>query len=95
MDTNTLIKIYVDDLCCFSETIGRHLLIIEYILQILLKHGLTAKLNKLHFGLTEINFLGHIITGNNIIIDPKKNDAILNYPPREVSDKYNDGLEFV
>ena len=49
-------------------------------LQCLREHKLYAKLSKCSFFQLEIHYLGHVITGDGISIDPTKIEAILEWP---------------
>jgi transposase InsO family protein len=77
--------VYLDDLLVYSRTPQEHLVHLKLVLQRLREHQLYAKLSKCAFGLGEMPFLGHIISGGGIRMDPAKVDAILKWPtPRSV-----------
>ena len=46
-------------------------------LQVLKEKKLYAKLSKCDFRLKKVNFLGHVISGGGIAVDPSKVDALL------------------
>ena len=55
-------------------------------LKLLMKHKLYARLNKCDFYKDNIHYLGHIILDEGISVDPKKIEAIMNWPtPRNVT----------
>ncbi|XP_075521495.1 uncharacterized protein LOC142554710 [Primulina tabacum] len=56
------------------------------VLQTLKENQLYAKLSKCDFWLEKVTFLGHIISGNGLEVDPKKIDAIMQWrqPSNEV-----------
>jgi hypothetical protein len=57
------------------------------VLQVLREHNLYAKLSKCDFYQKQIHYLGHIISKEGIYVDPKKIEAIMNWPtPRNVMD---------
>ena len=59
----------------------------ETVLRILRKHKLYAKTTKCEFGKIQIEFLGHIVSHNGIAPDPKKLEAIVQWPvPETVRD---------
>ncbi|GKG02330.1 putative reverse transcriptase domain-containing protein, partial [Tanacetum coccineum] len=55
----------------------------------MLKKGkLYAKFSKCEFWLREVQFLGHVINGNGIHVDPRKIEAVKNWKaPRAPSEK--------
>ena len=56
-------------------------------LQILRDHQLFAKFSKCEFWLKKIQFLGHIISGEGIAVDPAKVEAVMKWEePRTVSE---------
>lgn len=78
---------YVDDLLIFSESPDVHLRHLRLIFEKFRVGGVTIKLRKSQFARPEVNFLGHIISGDGISIDPKRFDAIKNFPkPRNVKE---------
>ena len=46
-------------------------------LQVLKERQLYAKLSKCEFWLERVSFLGHVISGESIDVDPSKVDAVL------------------
>ena len=57
---------YLDDICVFNDTWENHLKSLNDIFEIIEKHNLTIKPNKLEIGMKEITFLGHKISNNTI-----------------------------
>ena len=53
--------VYLDDLIIFSESWEEHLTHIQMVLKQLHQVGLTAKARKCEFGVSECNYLGHIV----------------------------------
>ena len=49
------------------------------VLQILKDHQLYAKLNKCEFLLSEVRFLGHVVSASSISIDPEKVEPIMSW----------------
>ncbi|KAJ8755156.1 hypothetical protein K2173_018954 [Erythroxylum novogranatense] len=57
------------------------------VLQIMRERQLYAKFTKCEFWLDEVVFLGHIVTGEGIQVDPRKVEAVLHWEaPRNVSE---------
>ena len=52
---------------------------LRFVLQVLKEKKLYAKLSKCEFWLHEVSFLGHVISGSGIIVDPSKVDAVLQW----------------
>jgi hypothetical protein len=69
--------VFFDDILIYSPTWTSHLKHIEQILYLLLTHQFYAKLSKCHFGVTSVDYLGHIISAQGVKADPAKVQAIL------------------
>lgn len=50
------------------------------VLEILQSHTLYAKMSKCTFGVREIEYLGHVISGDGVKTDPTKVAAMLEWP---------------
>ena len=50
------------------------------VLTILLENKLYAKRSKCVFGCVEMEYLGHLISGQGVRIDPKKTEAMWQWP---------------
>ena len=73
---------YIDDMLIHGgETEEKHQKPVEYILQKCLDDGLAINLEKSEFHQNEVNFLGHIINGQRIRIQPSKVNVILEWQP--------------
>ena len=56
-------------------------------LQVLKENKLYAKLSKCEFWLKKVSFLGHVISGGGIAVDPSKVDAVLQWEtPKSVTE---------
>jgi len=53
---------------------------VSKVLLVLSKAGLTLNRDKCKFGLSEVNFLGHVIGASGIKADPEKISATASYP---------------
>ena len=59
----------------------------KIVLQVLKKKKLYAKLSKCEFWLSEVSFLGHIISGSGIAVDPSKVNAVSQWEtPKSVTE---------
>lgn len=81
------VVVYMDDILIFTETLEEHRKIVLQVLQRLKEHDLYAKPEKCTFEAESIEFLGLIISHNEIRMDPVKVDGVANWPlPRNVKD---------
>ena len=72
--------VYLDDILIFSKTREEHVLHVNRVLDILKKEKLFLKMSKCEFGKTSLVYLGHIVGGGELRIDPSKVEAIMNWP---------------
>lgn len=79
------IKIYVDDILIFARSIEEHDKILKIALAICIKNNIKLNKNKCKFGITEIKYMGHILTSSGIKPDEEKIKAIEFYktPPNK------------
>eukprot|EP00253_Pinus_taeda_P025207 PITA_25207 len=64
--------VYLDDILIFSKMWEEHLKHVKKTLDILKREKLYVKLSKCEFGKTSLNYLGHIVGGGELKIDPLK-----------------------
>ena len=77
---NDFVIIYPDDILIFSKTWEEHLKHVKKTLDALKTEKLYVKLSKSEFGKTSLNYLGHIVGGGELKIDPSKVAVIVNWP---------------
>ncbi|GFU77735.1 retrovirus-related Pol polyprotein from transposon 17.6 [Trichonephila clavipes] len=75
--------VYLDDILCYSENAEEHRSHLRTIFQRLSSYGLKLNISKCVFGVTELNFLGHLITPDGIKPLPDKVQAVLDYKQPE------------
>ncbi|GJW72415.1 putative reverse transcriptase domain-containing protein [Tanacetum coccineum] len=68
-----------DDILIYSKTQEEHVEHLRLVLELLKKEKLYAKFSKCEFWLREVQFLGHVINGNGIHVDPSKIEAVKNW----------------
>ena len=68
--------VFVDDILIYSPDEGTHEAHLRTVVQLLRSHQLYAKLEKCEFWLTEVRFLGHVVSGDGVFVDPSKIDAV-------------------
>lgn len=79
-EMDTFVIIYLDDILVFSPNEEQHLIDLERVLQKLRENKLYAKLPKCEFFKSEVGFLGHIVSGKGISVDPAKVKAVVDWP---------------
>ena len=79
--------IYLDDIIIFSRTPNDHITRLEGVLEKLAKAGLKLKPSKCEFFRSSLKYLGHIVSKDGIATDPRKIEAIHNWPrPKTVTE---------
>ena len=53
---------------------------LRYVLQTLREHQLYAKFSKCEFWLDQVAFLGHVVSKDGIQVDPRKIEAVIDWP---------------
>ena len=77
--------VFIDDILIYSPSKEEPESHLRIILQLLREHRLYGKLSKCDFWLSEVKFLGHVISEAGVTVDPEKIEAVLNWQrPRNV-----------
>ena len=71
--------VFIDDSLVYSKNDDEHVQHLRIVLQILREKQLYVKFSKCEFWLREVVFLGHVVSGAGIFVDPKKVEAILKW----------------
>ncbi|KAJ3689395.1 hypothetical protein LUZ61_018559 [Rhynchospora tenuis] len=74
------VLVFFDDILIYSKTMSDHVVHVEKALQVLADNRLFAKLSKCEFGVSHIEYLGHIISEEGVATDPHKIDSMINWP---------------
>ncbi|PIL28861.1 hypothetical protein GSI_08907 [Ganoderma sinense ZZ0214-1] len=72
--------VYLDDIVIWSQSLDEHRRNVETVLQALREASLFCSDKKTDLFLTELHFLGHIVSSAGIQADPSKVEKILNWP---------------
>jgi hypothetical protein len=79
--------VFIDDILIYSRNEQEHEEHLRIVLQILREQKLYAKFSKCDFYKDKIQYLGHVISKEGIVVDPEKIQAIMDWPiPKYVSD---------
>ncbi|GKE35868.1 putative reverse transcriptase domain-containing protein [Tanacetum coccineum] len=78
---------FIDDILIYSKTREEHVEHLRLVLELLRKEKLYAKFSKFEFWLREVQFLGHVINGNGIHVDPSKIEVVKNWKAPRTSSK--------
>lgn len=73
--------IYLDDIIIFGRTEEEHFKNLQLVFETLEKANVKIQLDKCEFLKTEVEFLGFIVSAEGIKTNPKKVEAIANFPP--------------
>lgn len=74
------VVVYLDDILIFSRSLEEHKAQVREVLLRLQQHGLYPHVGKSYWGVSTVEYLGHIISYNCVEPDPKKVEAICKWP---------------
>ena len=74
------ILVFFDDILVYSPSLEAHLIHLQTTLEILQQHQFFAKESKCSFGVSKVEYLGHIVSAEGVAVDPSKITAILEWP---------------
>ena len=77
------IVVYLDDILIYSKNEEEHAEHLRLVLEKLREHRLYAKFSKCEFWLPEVTYLGHVISGKGIAINPERVQDVLDWTPPE------------
>ena len=67
----------MDDILIYSPSEWEHEYHLKIMLQLLRDHQLYAKFSKYESWLTEVRFLGHVVSASGVSVDPEKVEAVI------------------
>ena len=72
--------VFIDDILIYSKTKEEHEQHLRLTLQVLRQHQLYAKFSKCEFWLRSVTLLGHVVSNQGVEVDPRKTEAVKNWP---------------
>ncbi|GJU89085.1 ty3-gypsy retrotransposon protein [Tanacetum coccineum] len=72
--------VFFDDILIYSANLAAHLEHLHCVFQCLQDNHFYVKESKCVFGATTLEYLGHIISGHDVEMDPKKISAVVDWP---------------
>ncbi|PNX92555.1 retrotransposon-related protein, partial [Trifolium pratense] len=79
------VLVFFDDILVYSKSEKEHLGHLKVVLAVLKSHCFVANQNKCKFGCTQVDYLGHVISGEGVAVDPDKIKCVLEWPePKNV-----------
>ena len=76
---DNFVVIFIDDILIYSKNQEEHKEHLNIMLEILRKHQLYANFSKCDFFKTKIQYLGHVILVEGIVVDPKKITKVMEW----------------
>ena len=73
------INIFIDDILVYSPNVEEHTQYLTLVLQRLREEQLYAKFSKCEFWFTQIGFLSHAVSGDDISVDPEKTEVVMDW----------------
>nr|CAD40483.1 OSJNBa0067G20.3 [Oryza sativa Japonica Group]CAE03320.2 OSJNBa0032I19.14 [Oryza sativa Japonica Group] len=73
------VVVFIDDILVYSQSEEDHQQHLRLVLGKLREHQLYAKLRKCEFCLSEVKFLGHVISAKGVAVDPKTVTAVTDW----------------
>src|SRR4051812_37961475 len=81
------VVVFIDDILVFSKNEQEHEAHLHLVLEKLREHQLYAKFSKCEFWLKEVGFLGHVVSGEGVAVDPSMVSTVTEWEtPASVGD---------
>jgi len=87
--------VFIDDILIYSPSKEEHEVHLKVVLQTLQEHKLYAKFSKCEFWLSQVVFLGHVISTEGISVDLAKIMVVKNWKQPQIVKKIKSFLGFV
>src|SRR4051812_42414226 len=76
------VVVFIDDILAYSKNEQEHEAHLCLVLEKLREHQLYAKFSKCEFWLKEVGFLGHVVSGEGVAVDPSKVSTVTEWETR-------------
>ena len=73
------VMVFMDDILIYSQSEWEHEGHFRIFLQLLKDHQMYSKFSKCEFWLTEVRFLGHVVSASGLSVDPEKVEAVISW----------------
>ncbi|XP_070002580.1 uncharacterized protein [Nicotiana sylvestris] len=77
---DSFVIVFIDDILVYSRSREDYADHLKAVLQTVQQHQLYAKFSKYEFWLESVAFLGHVVSGEGITVDPQNIAAVKNWP---------------
>jgi hypothetical protein len=78
-ELDKFVVIFIDDILIYYKNEEEHVEHLRIVLSRLREHKLYTKFNKCKFWLKKVPFLGHVLSGEGILVNPTKVQEILDW----------------
>jgi hypothetical protein len=87
LEMDQFVVVFIDDILVYSKGSEEHEDHLRIVLQQLRDHQLYAKFSKCEFWISEVPFVGHVVSSEGTTVDPRKVKEVLEWkPPTTVSE---------
>ena len=77
--SDQFVLVFLDDILVYSKSEEEHEDHLRIVFHALRNHQLYAKFSKCEFWLTEVRFLGHVVSALGVSVDPEKVEAVISW----------------
>ena len=71
---------YLDDIIIYTNTFEEHLQLLDKVFTLLAEYGIKLRPKKCHFAQESVQYLGHVVSLNEVRPSPEKIEAIKSFP---------------
>lgn len=74
------ILVFFDDILIYSPDLKKHCEHLCVVLEILARNSFVTNRKKFSFGRDNVEYMGHVISGKGVVVDPSKIHNVLDWP---------------